>query len=77
MEIKLNLDDENAEKKLKMMLFGLELIYALDEFENKLRSMYKYDENYSPDEHKIIERIREIYYSIMNEVFIKIGKDEI
>jgi hypothetical protein len=79
-EIKLSYDaDEKCEARenTAMILFGSELLCCLNEFESKLREMYKHgsDDGRELSEEEVLfaDRIREIYYGLLTDVFNKIG----
>lgn len=63
-------DDERSEKDhyLAMQLHGGELLSCIGDFENYLRSLYKYE---MKEEINIVE-VRDAFYDIMGEVLAKL-----
>jgi hypothetical protein len=65
------IDDVTSHKRA---IKSLDMILALSDFDNHLRSELKYNDNLSEVEYDLLDRTREKLYQIMNEHNVSIDE---
>jgi hypothetical protein len=72
--LEFNMDEIDDVTSHKRAIKSLDMILALSDFDNHLRSELKYNENLSEVEYDLLDKTREKLYQIMNEHNVSIDE---
>jgi hypothetical protein len=72
--LEFNMDEIDDVTAHKRAIKSLDMILALSDFDNHLRSELKYNENLSEVEYDLLDKTREKLYEIMNEHNVSIDE---
>jgi len=72
--LEFNMDEIDDVTSHKRAIKSLDMILALSDFDNHLRSELKYNDNLSEVEYDLLDKTREKLYQIMNEHNVSIDE---
>ena len=72
--LEFNMDEIDDVTAHKRAIKSLDMILALSDFDNHLRSELKYNDNLSEVEYDLLDRTREKLYQIMNDHNVSIDE---